>query len=75
MQTKSTFSKKDTSYYRYVRQRDGSNTTSKVFMDITEGSNNCCAMYSQMSSTFSVSPVCCVEGFSAEIGWDAVSGK
>ena len=68
--------KKDTSYYRYVGQPDmRTNNSSKVLMDITEGSNNCCAMYSGMSSTLSVSPVCCNEGFSAEVGWDAVSGK
>jgi tripeptidyl-peptidase-1 len=40
--------------------------TPGVFNDITSGENNCCAALSD--------PICCPHGFTAQAGWDPVTG-
>ena len=75
-------------YYRYLRRSfvpskddttrmvsnssDSSMVSSGLFIDITQGSNNCCGLYS--ATEYSTGPVCCDDGFQATVGWDAVSG-
>jgi tripeptidyl-peptidase-1 len=49
-----------------VAAANGRMVGSNPFHDITKGKNNCCAAISN--------PVCCPNGYTAQAGWDPVTG-